>query len=607
MILQPFLYPDKDICGIESMYFRKDNRSVSFETYFNAFSIGKWHTYTSLDSLILHIQTKYPIDIECFNAVGSTLTGCNDFADVQTYVDISKYIAVQRTQISVDITKTPDGYTVKFPNLPADGIIYAVLTFPFDISGMDIGTLVGGYYGTDAISVSNTDIALGICTYKREKFLFKNIQSLIDNIFKNNASPLNGHLEIFISDNGNTISPDMIPDNHIHLFSNLNMGGAGGFTRTMLEAVIDNPGTSFTHMLLMDDDIILDTHILERTYIFLSCLKEEYRGHMMGASMFDLDRRYLQMEKGAYSDGYSYKLYHKFFDMRSADFVSANEALIHASYSGWWYCCIPVSFIRPDNLPLPMFLHYDDVEYGSRTGVEPILINGICVWHPPAASKGAASIEYYDIRNSLIMQAACDICTPDRLRTFLQVSFLSVGELFRYRYNVAEARLRGYDDFHHGIDAFIKLNPAALHSELGALNYNFITPDEAGISAKQMQAFICHNKKKPSAGIPAHSSLPGYLLCALCHLLPPVGGTVIRDTNSQWLPFFARRVYVYNISLGKGYIVKRSYRMLFRGIGHYIRTAFHILKDYNNDIMQWKKSIPCLKSADFWKKYLKLK
>ena len=36
-------------------------------------------------------------------------------------------------------------------------------------------------------------------------------------------------------------------------------------------------------------------------------------------------------------------------------------------------------------LPIPAFIHFDDIEYGVRhsdKGV--ILINGICVWHPQA-------------------------------------------------------------------------------------------------------------------------------------------------------------------------------------------------------------------------------
>lgn len=606
MVLQPLLHPNTDICDTESMYFRRSGHTLSLETYFNAFSIGKWLTYTEIDNLTLHIRTEYELGIQCYNAVGTTLPGCNEYAGVQTFVDVSQYVSVRRTELPATISKVSDGYRIAFTQLPADGIIYTVLTFPFDLDSYDLRSLISGCYSADYTPSYSPYIALGICTYKREEFLIRNLQAITDNIINNHDSPLNGHIEIFVADNGNTLDnyPDVIPCEHIRIFPNPNTGGAGGFTRTMLEAVV-NPasGASFTHMLLMDDDIVLDTAVLERTYAFLSCIKDEYKYRMLGASMFDLNRRYLQMEKGGRSDGYTYTLFHKYFDMRNADFVSANEVHIPASYSGWWYCCIPASFIRRNNLPLPMFLHYDDVEYGTRAGTEPLLLNGICVWHPPVATKGAASIEYYDIRNSLIMQAASKACTPSPARTFLQISFLSVGELFRYRYNVAEARLMGYDDFHLGPKNFEKMNPAKLHSKLSSFNYAFITPSEAGISDDKLRRFTNAAKKSSGTSNTAHSnnsSLSGYLLCALCHLLPPVGGTVIKDSNGQWLPFFARRVYVYNASAGKGYIVERSYRRLFAGIRHYIRTAFHILKDYHRDIRRWKRALPYLRSAKYW-------
>ena len=161
----------------------------------------------------------------------------------------------------------------------------------------------------------------------------------------------------------------------------------------------------------------------------------------------------------------------------------------------------------------------------------------------------------------------------------------------------------GYDDCHLGPKNFEKMNPAELHSKLGSFNYAFITPSEAGISDDKLHSFTNAMKKGSCTSNTTHSnnsSLSSYLLCALCHLLPPVGGTVIKDSNGQWLPFFARRVYVYSASSGKGYIVERSYRRLFAGIGHYIRTAFHILKDYRRDIRRWKGALPYLRSAKYW-------
>ncbi len=622
MKIQPLLFPSKDICDIEQMYFRRNGNLLSLETYFNAFSIGKWHHYTSIDNLTMCIRTQHDISIRCFNSVGITLDGCNRFADVQTPVDMSAYVRVTRQEIPVNITHTGDIYYINFPDtspdkMPLDGILYAEMTFPFDISGWDIDKLIDGWYETDSIPVNEPDIALGICTYKREKFLLRNINAIISDIISNPDSPMYGKLDVYISDNAGTITPDFFQftsthvSDSIHIFSNKNTGGAGGFTRTMLEAVIDEKERHFTHLLLMDDDIILDTAVIERTYLLLAYLKEEFQSNMLGASMLDLDRKYLQIEKGARIDSYAYTFYHKFFDLRTADLVSANEYMENAAYSGWWYCCIPTTHIRPDNLPLPMFLHYDDVEYGTRTDISPILLNGICVWHPPAVSKGAASIEYYDIRNALIFQAADKKRNIDALHTLLHISFLSVGELVRYRYNVSDARLMGYEDFHKGPDYLMQTDPTKKHASLGSLNYQFISPEEAGINAVDIERLLkkaaanldsADNKAIPSV----KTTLLKYLLCILCHILPPLGGTKICNADTPWLPYFARRVYVYSPSLKKGYIVTRSYRRFFSGIGRYLRASFHILKNFKKDTAGWSNKIPYITSQEFWEKYLKL-
>ena len=628
MKIQPLLFPSDDICNIESMYYRRKGNSLSLETYFNAFSVGKWFHYTSINTLTLCIRTQHDISIRCFNSIGTVLDGCNSFADVQVPVDMSSYVSVTRQEIPVRISHEGDIYCINFfDNLSEgdlrDGILYAELTFPFDVSGCELHTLIDGWYETDYVPVNSPDIALGICTYKREEFLLRNIASLVANIIDNPDSPLYGKLQIYISDNACSLKPEhfqvaltpvsakMHAADSIHVYPNKNTGGAGGFTRTMSEAILNNTQQHFTHLLLMDDDIVLDTAVLERTYLFLAYLKEEFKACMIGASMLDLNRKYLQIEKGARIDSYAYTFYHKFFDLRNADLISANECPENAAYTGWWYCCIPTQHICPDNLPLPMFLHYDDVEYGLRAKVAPILLNGICVWHPPAVSKGAASIEYYDIRNVLILQSTDKERHASRLHTLLHISFLSVGELVRYRYKVSDARLMGYQDFHRGPEHFIRTDPVKKHALLGELNYHFVSPEEAGISREDIDKLLHSLRKNGSSGNSSKApsvggTLGSYILCILCHLLPPSGGTKVCSADTSWLPYLARRVYVYSPSLGKGYIVTRSYKQFFSGIGRYLRAAFHILKDLGKDTAAWNESISYLTSQSFWEKYLKL-
>ena len=88
MVIQPLLFPPYDLINEPELFFRgiapqniyKDKvvipagSTVSLETYFNAFSIGKWHKYTNLDNLSLNLKIEGDIEIVAYHAVGATNT-----------------------------------------------------------------------------------------------------------------------------------------------------------------------------------------------------------------------------------------------------------------------------------------------------------------------------------------------------------------------------------------------------------------------------------------------------------------------------------------------------------------------------------------------------
>ena len=116
----------------------------------------------------------------------------------------------------------------------------------------------------DVEAVREVNCAAVICTCRREKDVTANI----DQIRK-----LSGEQrpEVFIIDNGNTLQDHVFPE-FVSCIPNKNCGGAGGFTRGMLEVV---KRKKFTHVILMDDDISLEPGVLERTRSFLSVLKDD--------------------------------------------------------------------------------------------------------------------------------------------------------------------------------------------------------------------------------------------------------------------------------------------------------------------------------------------
>ena len=56
MVLQRIIFPSKN--KPEKLYFRKKGEIISFDTFFNAFSVEKWKKYTSLNKVTLEIISK---------------------------------------------------------------------------------------------------------------------------------------------------------------------------------------------------------------------------------------------------------------------------------------------------------------------------------------------------------------------------------------------------------------------------------------------------------------------------------------------------------------------------------------------------------------------
>lgn len=57
-----------------------------------------------------------------------------------------------------------------------------------------------------------------------------------------------------------------------------------------------------THVLLMDDDIVIEPEALVKTYTLLTLLKDTYIDTFIGGAMLRLDRQYIQVESGAVWD-----------------------------------------------------------------------------------------------------------------------------------------------------------------------------------------------------------------------------------------------------------------------------------------------------------------
>ncbi len=310
----------------------------------------------------------------------------------------------------------------------------------------------GGWY-TDIEEelINDVRISIATTTFKNEKYIKRNIDVLEREIFYG-SEEIRDHIKMVVIDNGRTLVPDDINSEYIRVIPNENVGGAGGFTRGMLEST-DDSGFSPTHVLLMDDDVTMMPESFIRTYSLLSLLKPAYKDRFVSGAMLYFERMNFQHEDVGFvhEDG-SYGPNKKVMDMEIWKNVYENDEDIpfqKNSYAGWWYCCIPVQKIKKEHLPVPLFIRGDDVEFSLANKAEFLTLNGICIWHKGFTSKFNANLELYMVhRNSLIIQAMSGIC--DGVDFVARIEKFFVSNMCRLAYNNCELLLDAVEEYCKG-------------------------------------------------------------------------------------------------------------------------------------------------------------
>ena len=347
--------------------------------------------------------------------------------------------------------------------------------------------IYGGYYSADIEEdrIRDINISLATTTFKKQEYIKRNIELIKENVLFE-GSDLKGHLFVHVIDNDRELDPKELDSEDLKVYMNNNVGGAGGFTRGMIEALKrkDKP----THVLLMDDDVMVMPESLFRTYYLLRLLKDEYKKCFLSGAMFDYDIREKQYEDVGYvhkNDG-SYGPIKKAMDMRVIENLVANENYsfdVEDAYAGWWYCCIPVEHIEERGLPLPVFVRGDDVEFSLRNKPGFIALNGICIWHVGFAGKFNAAMELYQVhRNSFVIQAASGICQDEDFLGRIKTMFWK--DITRFAYNNAELLIDSIDDYLKGPEYLKNLDGEKSLKEHNAKNEKLVPLSDLGYSGE---------------------------------------------------------------------------------------------------------------------------
>ena len=418
-------------------------KKYDFFTYFNAVSREKWLKYTAVEAfkLVLTIRGHFEI----------ALTG--------RYKVNSDYQQEIFGRYEYDC---PDFQTIELA-YPQDAMSQLIA---FTIQSKKEPVEIKAAFYAAVVperAVRTPYLAMVTTTFKKEEYVRRNIRLLTQYLFSDEE--FRDNICWNIVDNGRTFK-DRPACEQIRVFPNKNVGGAGGFARGMMESL--KQAKKPTHILLMDDDVVFSPESFKRLYRLLSLVKDEYKDYFVSGAMLKMGQPNIQHEDTGMLNP---KGYHQAvkpnFDLTEAESIIDNEAMNKAvghQYAAWWFCCIPVGIARLDNLPLPVFVRGDDVEYSLRNKAQFITMNGLCIWHEGFEGKFSSMLEFYQVnRNELAVQAMHPELQDVRVIDNIKHNFWE--QLQRFNYKGCELLLDAVEDFLKGPDFFYTLDGEACMKE----------------------------------------------------------------------------------------------------------------------------------------------
>lgn len=548
---------------------------LSFDTFFNAFSLLKWRRYTRLSSLFLRLRLRgrCTVELVALDAKG------------------------RETELA---RRQCDFAAPRWLELPVEASDAACLVFcRLSFARQDDFAFLEGEFFTRDAAPAFVNIAAVYCTYHREPYLKKNLRAIAG---AKAASPLlQAHLQVLVVDNAASLDPEKYAAEGVRLFPNINAGGSGGFARGMLEAL---GLTGVDYALLMDDDTELEPESLYRLLVFLSFLKAQYKDYFFGGTMFSLEHRHLQrVWREQYTGGNTKaKAFNLDLNMclRKNVLLGARLCEVENQYNAWWMCCIPLRVIARIGLPLPFFVKWDDIEYGLRNGGRVLQLNGICVWHEDFAHKTSAFNEFLTVRNTIVT-ALFTTPSPGRLcRSLPRLGGHFVLSALKLNYDELEAHNRALAVLRQGPAQLRTL--AAVTQAAGALRPRPGTRlEDPGAYAALEEQCVGHGKMSALRALAVALTLNG-------HLLPPCltrKNVVMRGLHAPQT-LRAGEIAVLDTKTRTATLLTRDRKRFFRLLAAWGWQWLLFFLACPRLMKEYREARASLVSPEFWRAYLGL-
>ncbi|ANE78735.1 glycosyl transferase [Mycobacterium adipatum] len=426
---------------------------VSFATYFNAFPASYWRRWSILESVVLRVELTGTARVDLYRskATGARITvGGTEAASAEDG-------APAVVEFEVDLGPFEDG-----------GWIW------FDITTDTKVTVHSAGWYAQQPAPGRADVAVGIPTFNRPADAVSALAALT-------SDPLVDAVitKVIVSDQGTSKAKDhpgfgdaaAALGERLSIHNQPNLGGSGGYSRVMYEAL---KHTDCEQILFMDDDIRVEPDSILRALAFsrfakkptlvggqMLNLQEPSHLHVMG-EMVDSENF---MWTGAVNTEYD----HNFAKYPLNDEEHERSRLLHrridVDYNGWWMCMIPRRVAEELGQPLPLFIKWDDSEYGLRAGEHgypTVTLPGAAIWHMAWSDKDDAIDwqAYFHLRNRLVVAALhWDGKISGLIASHLKAT---LKHLLCLEYSTVAIQNKAMDDFLAGPDHIFSILESAL-------------------------------------------------------------------------------------------------------------------------------------------------
>ncbi|MCS4490129.1 glycosyltransferase [Corynebacterium sp. ES2794-CONJ1] len=444
---------------------------LSFLTYFNAFPASYWRRWSQLDTVILKVD----------------ITG-------------TARINIYRSK--------PDGTRLSISNkLVTDDVAEFELSLaPFEVGGWlwwdittdtDVTINEAGWYAPHApraqilpdgttVGPFEARVTVGIPTFNRPTDAVAALQALASD------AEVDGVIDAVIMPDQGTKHPADEPGyqdavehfgDRFFEFRQGNLGGSGGYSRIMYEALGDGAAGAkkSPYILYMDDDIAIEPDSILRA---LQAARYAKRPILVGGQMLNLQERSHLHSMGEVIDRSTFmwtKAPHVHYDHNFDEHPLSDRGAvddkpdaqhsrdlhrrIDVDYNGWWMCMIPRLVAEEIGQPLPLFIKWDDAEYGLRAGrhgFPTATWPGIAIWHMAWSDKDDAIDwqAYFHLRNRLIVAALNHDGPIDGLLRSMHKAL--VKHLLCLEYSTAAIQIEAIDDFLAGPDQLFDILETSL-------------------------------------------------------------------------------------------------------------------------------------------------